>query len=339
MVMAAQREYKNYSGEQTAFTLLIVGITTLFALVAAFAPVQLSIAIVILFAGAHNWFELRYVLSRFPARFGKIRPFFIVAIAGVFLLAISFIILGYFGQYGLWSSAINDLSLSRLYKVWNTAFVFWLLALISIRNKERSNDYPLALPIAAALLAVNWISAPLFGLMLVYAHPLIGLLILRRETTLSKPQLQGVSNSLIVVSLVALTSLLLILCQSQNLNTTENLTDKIARHAGALILPGVSSHLLVSVHVFLELVHYFVWIVAIPYVTLGSRIFSLAKIPLICRSSNWRPIVGSVLVTGVALVVLLQTAFTVDFSTARDIYFTIAILHVLAEFPVLLRLM
>jgi hypothetical protein len=38
------------------------------AMISACAPIALSMAIVFLFAGPHNWIEFRYFLSRLPAR-------------------------------------------------------------------------------------------------------------------------------------------------------------------------------------------------------------------------------------------------------------------------------
>jgi hypothetical protein len=52
-----------------------LGLVTLAALLAALAPVELSIAVVFAFAGPHNWMEARFVLSRLPPRWGRLRPF------------------------------------------------------------------------------------------------------------------------------------------------------------------------------------------------------------------------------------------------------------------------
>ena len=41
---------------------------------------------------------------------------------------------------------------------------------------------------------------------------------------------------------------------------------RITQHSGAELLPQVSSHMLVSVHLFLEMLHYAVWIVALPLI-------------------------------------------------------------------------
>src|SRR2546423_10609990 len=56
------------------------------ALLAGWTPILFSIVTVFLFAGPHNWLEARYFLTRLPARWGKLRPFFLVAFAGMFAL-------------------------------------------------------------------------------------------------------------------------------------------------------------------------------------------------------------------------------------------------------------
>jgi len=44
-------------------------------------------------------------------------------------------------------------------------------------------------------------------------------------------------------------------------------------------------------------------------------------------------------VGGAVAMIVLWGAFLADYSTTRDIYFTVAMLHVLAEIPFLLRLL
>ena len=45
------------------------------------------------------------------------------------------------------------------------------------------------------------------------------------------------------------------------------------------------------------------------------------------------------LIFGAAVMLLLWCGFLTDYPTTRDVYFTVAMLHVLAEFPFLLRLL
>lgn len=44
------------------------------------------------------------------------------------------------------------------------------------------------------------------------------------------------------------------------------------------------------------------------------------------------------LLAGLAAVVVLWAGFAVDYPAARAVYFTVAMLHVLAEVPLLLRM-
>src|SRR6476660_8695836 len=69
-----------------AFAGLIVAAALISAALASWLPLQVSIVTVFLFAGPHNWFELRYFLMRLPVRFGKSRNFFVAAFAGIALL-------------------------------------------------------------------------------------------------------------------------------------------------------------------------------------------------------------------------------------------------------------
>ena len=54
---------------------------------------------------------------------------------------------------------------------------------------------------------------------------------------------------------------------------------------------------------------------------------------------GFRRLVATALALGVFLVAVLWFGFAVDYATTRDVYFTIAIAHVLAEAPFLLKML
>src|ERR1700690_1965685 len=73
-----------HSPARAAFVLSALGIATTAALLAGWMPLRFSIVTVFLFAGPHNWLEMRYFLTRMPARWGRLRGFFALAFAGIF---------------------------------------------------------------------------------------------------------------------------------------------------------------------------------------------------------------------------------------------------------------
>ena len=73
------------------FVTILVACAFLSALLASWLPLQVSVVTVFLFAGPHNWFELRYFLMRLPVRFGQSRNFFITAFAGIGFLTITYV--------------------------------------------------------------------------------------------------------------------------------------------------------------------------------------------------------------------------------------------------------
>src|ERR1043166_2857257 len=84
------------AGRQTrvsakAFAAILVGSACLSATLSSWLPLQMSIVTVFLFAGPHNWFELRYFLMRLPVRFGRSRNFFITAFAGLGALTLAYV--------------------------------------------------------------------------------------------------------------------------------------------------------------------------------------------------------------------------------------------------------
>jgi hypothetical protein len=62
-------------------------------------------------------------------------------------------------------------------------------------------------------------------------------------------------------------------------------------------------------------------------------------VPLARRSPSWKRALGAVLIAGLGITVLLWAGFLADYPLTRDIYFSVAIVHVLAEAPFLLRLL
>src|SRR6187551_4115436 len=75
----------------TAFVCVLISCAFLSSLLASWLPLQVSIATLFLFAGPHNWFELRYFLMRLPVRFGRSRNFFLTAFAGLGFLTLTYV--------------------------------------------------------------------------------------------------------------------------------------------------------------------------------------------------------------------------------------------------------
>lgn len=91
-------------------------------------------------------------------------------------------------------------------------------------------------------------------------------------------------------------------------------------------------------HAFLELIHYGVWIVVLPLVGLKSTPWRIDTVPLARRGRQWARGVATVLGCGGLAVAILWACFCVDYQTTRHVYFTVTVLHVLAEIPFLLRM-
>jgi hypothetical protein len=114
---------------------------------------------------------------------------------------------------------------------------------------------------------------------------------------------------------------------------------RITNHAGAFLLTGVSSNLLVATHVFLETVHYAAWLILLPLTAGGFKFLRTENVALAKPGTRWPRITRLVLMCGVAVVFILWAAFIADYPTTRDIYFAFAIGHVLAEAPFLIRML
>src|SRR5262249_44850456 len=170
------------------FAAVTVALMFASALLAGWAPLGFSIVTVFLFAGPHNWIELRYFMSRMPARWGKLRGFFLFAFAGVLGLTAAFAALSWLA--GEWNWEADGWATGIA--IWNTALVVWIAVLIQMRSRQNPRrDWFWTLPVAFALLAVNWLMPIAWDLGIVYLHPLIALWILDRELRRSRPEWRG----------------------------------------------------------------------------------------------------------------------------------------------------
>jgi hypothetical protein len=303
---------------------LVVGVAGA-ALLASYLPLQVSIITVFLFAGPHNWFEFRYFLMRLPVRFGQSRRFFVTAFAGLAVLTVTYISLPLLYRTVAASSETWLLVLAT----WNTLLLAWLAVLIHLRAKQkRTTDWSWTTPLLLALGALNWLGPEFFSLAIVYVHPLVALWFLDRHLKRTHPAWVPAYRRCLCLLPLVIGLMIWRLSQTAPLSDDNGLFWRITQHSGADLLPQVSSHVLVSVHLFLEMLHYGVWIVALPL--LGPR---LRKATLVPGGFSRK----GLLVVGVVAVLALWVGFAADYTVTRDLYFTIAIAHVLAEAPFLLK--
>jgi hypothetical protein len=324
------------------FATVTVGLAVAAAVFAGWLPLQFSFVTVFLFAGPHNWLEFRYFLTRMPGRWGKLRGFFLFAFSGIFVLTALFIGLRWLAPLSLWSHVDYYTVLAS----WNTLLVVWVLALIHMRSRQNPRrDWFWTVPVGLVLIALNWLNPSVWGLGLVYCHPLMALWILDRELKRSRPEWRRAYHT----CLLGLPLLLGVLwwrlaaappLPGEDVNPLTGMitpTDAITYHAGGSILPWVSNHLLVATHTFLEMLHYGVWLVAIPLVGIRTLPWRLESVPMAKRSVTWKRVFAILLVCGAAVTLILWGCFLADYLVTRDVYFTVALLHVLAEVPFLLR--
>jgi len=315
-----------------AIVLLCIAASAAFA---SWVPLQVSIVTVFLFAGPHNWFELRYFLMRLPVRFGRSRNFFLTAFAGLGVLTLTYVSLPLLYNTAWWS----DEAWSTVIASWNSLFLVWLVLLVWLRGKQKPRaNWTWTIPLGLALCSLNWFWPDLFSLVIVYVHPLVALWFLDRHLGRTRPEwLRAYRRCLSVLPFV-LVGMVWQLSRSAPLPDNNGLFWRITQHSGAELLPQVSSHMLVSVHLFLEMLHYAVWIVALPLIGASARFWDVKTVPIARHARGFPRLIVGLLVLALAAVVFLWLSFSIDYSTTRDIYFTIAIAHVLAEAPFLLRM-
>jgi hypothetical protein len=336
-------------GKRVFFCLLISCACTS-ALLASWLPLQVSIVTVFLFAGPHNWFELRYFLMRLPVRFGRSRNFFLTAFAGIGVLTLTYVALPLLYDSGVWSGR----TWPKILASWNTLLLLWLGSLIWLRGKQkRGTSWAWAIPAALGLCSLNWLAPELFSLAIVYLHPLIALWFFDRHLRRTRPAwLRAYRRCLCLLPLL-LFGMFWQLTRTPPLPDDNGLFWRITQHAGAQLLPNISSRALVAIHVFLEMLHYGVWLLALPLIAplanLTSEslrpnpkrglIWHVSAVPVARHPRGFPKLVAAALAFGVFLVALMWLGFSLDYATTRDVYFTVAIAHVLAEAPFLLKML
>jgi hypothetical protein len=304
------------------------------ALMAGWLPLGFAIVTVFLFAGPHNWIEARYFLGRLPARWGKLRGYFFLGLGGTFGLTVAFAVLPWLARLGAWEDGGKFIASAT----WNSILILWLALLIDLRSRQNPRrDWAWTLPVAFVLVAVAWVAAPVWGLTLMLSHPLVALWILDRELRRSRPELLGVYHGCLLCLPLFVGVLCWRLADAPPLPGEDVLSVQVAQQAGADYLRGISNRLVVAVHSYLQMIHYGVWLVAIPLVGLRTAPWQLGAIPLARRAPAWRLAVASLLAVGLVAVLVLWGCFLADYPATRDVYFTLSMLHVLAEFPFLLR--
>jgi hypothetical protein len=313
---------------------IMLGLTLAAALLAGWTPILFSIATVFLFAGPHNWLEARYFLTRLPARWGKLRPFFLFAFGGLFALCAGSWALPWLGQWFGWTES----AFATAVAVWNSLFIGWIAVLIQMRMRQNPRrDWGWTLPVVFLVLAANWLAPFLFSYSLVYLHPLMALWLLDRELKRTRPEWRPAYHACLLAVPALLCLLWWKLHDAPPLPTLNEVDSAITNHAGAGVFGGVSSHFLVAAQTFLEMVHYGVWVIAIPLIGLRTAPWRLGNVPMARRGASWRLGIMCVLAVGLVIMLLLWAYFGQNYAATRYVYFQVALLHVLAEVPFLLR--
>jgi hypothetical protein len=317
----------------------MVGMVTVMLLTATLAgalPIGFSIAIVFLFAGPHNWIEFRYMLGRLPARWGPLRNYFLLGIFGAILLTLTYIALLWTATGYAWSEEVWLTALAS----WNTCFIGWIVSLALLRSQQNpQRDWLWVIPCSLVAISLTWLWPTLFSLLLVYVHPLLALAFLDLELKRQRATWRKAYRTCLALLPFCLLTLWYMTHALPDLPNDQRLFKQISQHAGGGLLPHISTHLLVATHTFLEMLHYGVWVLVIPFVSQRNWPWQVEQIPLARNSLRLQQLILGCITVGVGIMLVLWMAFLSDYAATRDIYFTLAMFHVLAEIPFLLRLL
>lgn len=298
------------------------------AILAASAPVWFSVASVVVFGTPHNFFEFRYFLSRLPSRFVPLKPFFITSFIGLAILTATEIALAVCIDKHIVDTAGARLLLS----VWNESLIAWIFALSLLRYRDITRGGVIFNAILAVVTSIaNFLSPQMFTVSLIYLHPLVGLWILERELRRTrKAWLRGYHWCLLAIPLsVAVLAMGL----QGTVSDTESNRLLTLSTPGAQFFTGASPIMLLAVYTFLQMVHYGVWVLAIPIATQSWRRWRVDQMAFLRERKRLRPVVSVAIGCGVLTVLGFWFGFKLDYHTAIEIYVIMSLAHVLAEVP------
>lgn len=317
------------------FAALFILLTVFAAISIGVFPIQASIITIFLFAGVHNFFEFRYFAARMPVRWGKSKLFYSVGIGGVIVLTTIYLSI-YFSTGWLWNYETWAIASAS----WNTAFVLWVGLLFYLRGKQRpKSDWSWAFVVAFLLAALAWLVPNYWALSLIYLHPFVAMYFLERQIRRTKREWLTAYRICLATIPFFVIGLWFAFGNTPNLDEENYLFSVITNHAGSNILPAISSHFLVATHVFLETIHYSVWIILIPLVDRKAIPWKLSEIPLFANEKGYPKLVAIALLISFSLMIALWFGFSANYVVTRDIYFAFAIAHVMAEFPFLIKML
>jgi hypothetical protein len=118
-------------------------------------------------------------------------------------------------------------------------------------------------------------------------HPLVALWFLDRHLRRTRPEWLATYRRCLILLPLLIVGMVWQLSGTTSLADDNGLAWRITQHAGGQLLPNVSTHLLVSMHVFLEMLHYGVWIIALPLIGESGAIWSTRTIPLARRRGGF----------------------------------------------------
>lgn len=317
------------------FVVIFVTMCAALAFLIGTFPLQASIITIFIFAGLHNVFEFRYFSARMPLRWGKSKLYYSVGIGGVILLT-AFYLTIYFSSGWLWNYETS----AFLAASWNTALVFWVGILFYLRGLQRpKSDWSWAVIIACLLASLTWLFPHYWALTLIYLHPFVAMYFLERQIRRTKKQWLTAYRICLATIPFFVIALWFAFAKVPPLTEETYLFSVITNHAGSNILPTISSHFLVATHVFLETIHYSVWVLLIPLVDKKAIPWKLNEIPLFANNKGFPKLVVAALIISIGLMIAFWVGFSTNYVVTRDIYFAFAIAHVLAEFPFLIKML
>lgn len=218
---------------------------------------------------------------------------------------------------------------------WNQCLIVWVLALCYFRYQRRISK-PIAVfaSVHAILLTIaNLLSPPIFTGTMLFLHPLVGLWILEREIRRTrKTWLNSYHWCLLSIPIAVLGLFLFLNGVPPDTENSQTLT-RLSGNPGNMLFADASPAMMLSIYAFLQMVHYAIWVVAMPIVSQSWKRWRLDFMPALRNRAKLQAMVRIGFAMSGLAVICLWIGFKLDYTATLDFYVLLSTLHVLSEVP------
>jgi hypothetical protein len=168
---------------------------------------------------------------------------------------------------------------------------------------------------------------------MLFLHPLLGLWILEREIRRTrKTWLNSYHWCLLSIPIAVLGLFLFLNGVPPDTANSQTLT-RLSGNPGNMLFADASPAMMLSIYAFLQMVHYAIWVVAMPIVSQSWKRWRLDFMPALRNRAKLQAMVRIGFAMSGLAVICFWIGYKLDYTATLDFYVLLSTLHVLSEVP------